>query len=443
MSNKDLYAILGVDKQSSEAEIKKAYKKLAIKWHPDKNQNNIEEATEKFKEISEACEILCDSKKREIYDKYGYDALQNNQDNGMHIDPNEIFAHMFGQMGGFPNMASQMGGFPNFMNGGQQNDGYENVMETIELTLEQIYSGVTISKEIERYSICSKCNGQGGKKGSDINCKTCDGKGMQIKMVKIGPNQVGMQQIPCNECKGSCINSQIEKCSKCNGIKLAKEKVNVNVKIPPGAIGDKPIIVEHEGNAIPKEDISKVGMERTHIVFKIEEKEHNVFKRGFKIPCKDDIDDADLLIQLEISFAKSIVGFEETIKCLDGKIRYISFDQPVRHNDIYVVKDYGLPHLHETDKCGDLIIQIITTHPNTLNLSTGTKQRIWQNLTGESMSNIISEKSENKNILKLITLDEYKKEVEKREKKHKKNNNKHGFEPQNMQGMQGVQCPQS
>jgi DnaJ-class molecular chaperone len=378
MAEINLYNILEIEKNATNDEIKKAYKKMALKWHPDKNKNN-KDAHLKFHEISNAYKILSDIDKRKIYDKFGYKAFENNMsENNSDDDTNDTK---------------------------NTKHNYPNVIDVIELTLEEIYKGIEINKTIKRYSKCKKCNGKGGKNGVLIDCVNCKGTGCIVNITKNGNHQF-MEQHTCSKCNGTCMDDTIKKCKICNGTKYCKEKFDVNVKVPSGCTKNVPIIIKSCGNEIPNDndDKNNDNIERTDIELHIIEKEHEIFKRYVMIPCKNDIDIYDLMMELNVTLAQSIVGFNKNIILIDGENRNISFDC-VRHGDIYVVKDNGL-------RCGnikgDLFIKISTEHPNNLKLSSGTKQKIWNNLTKESIKNNM--KNNTKKNIKYISYDEYQKE---------------------------------
>merc|ERR1739838_1238290 len=171
-----LYDILGVDSASTEQELKKAYRKLAIKFHPDKNPGN-DEAAEKFKEISYAYEVLSDSKKREIYDQGGEQALKEGGGGGGNSSAFDIFDMFFG--GGMGGMGGR-GGHHHPAKG-------KDTVHQLNIPLEDFYNGRTKKLKLNKKVICTGCDGRGGKAGSVSTCTTCRGRGVQIKMHRIGP----------------------------------------------------------------------------------------------------------------------------------------------------------------------------------------------------------------------------------------------------------------
>jgi DnaJ-class molecular chaperone len=372
----DLYAVLEVDKSADDETIRQSYKKLARKWHPDKNPDRVEEATKKFKEISEANDILTDSTKRKLYDLGGMDAVNGTtaRDEGG-VDPFSMFSQMMGL--------------------GSRQGGYENVVTHLHVSLSDLYTGTTVKQEVERFLICNKCLGKGTKHGATKPCIKCDGKGSRIGLMH-GSIPVAM---PCDACRQSGIDPSVPKCSKCDGKTCYKETVVLSVTIPPGAHEKKPIIMEEQGNAIPDSDIPKIRKTKTNAIFVIHEKPHDVFKRGFGNMDTGTVNYADLLIILNLSFAESIVGFAKKIKHLDGKEFTIKIDSAVRHGDMFIVEGYGMPQLSNSDKFGNLYVKIETEHPSDLGLTSGNKQRIWQILTGEALK---IDSGKHKNIVDLV-----------------------------------------
>lgn len=351
-SQTDYYEVLGVSKTASAEEIRKSYKKMAQQWHPDKNRDRIEEATEMFKNISEASAVLSDPEKRAIYDKHGIDGLKEHDTKGHGgVDPFEMFSHMFGGM--------------------QQNNNFPDLKMPIKVTLEDLYTGKTIETEIERTTFCNKCNGKGTKHGIEGNCKTCKGQGSVMMM--LGPNQIF--QSGCKSCKGTGVDPSVEKCKKCNGSKFYKEKANIPVNVPKGAYNKYPIVIDGEGHAVPPDEISDVGRIRSNAVFFVIEKDHPVFQRGLVIPEKGKIDFSDLMIDLHISLAESLCGFYREIKHLDNhKVQFLSKD-PCRHGDIFVIKNEGMPKVKKSE-FGDLFVRIDVEHPSEFKLTDDTKHKL-------------------------------------------------------------------
>jgi DnaJ-class molecular chaperone len=428
----NLYDILEVAKDASTEDINKSYKKLARKWHPDRHrdQKDKDEATEKFKVISEAYQILSDETKRKLYDRGGMVAVNNNESGGHGVNPFDLFSQMFGGMGG--HMHSNM------------HDDYENVTTTVELTLEEVYMGGKHTVNVTRKNPCEKCGGVGVTNPNASKCPTCDGKGAIIRVM----GNMMMQQ-PCHVCHQTGVNPDAEKCKKCKGKCCLEETVDIEVDIPAGWHEKCPIFVENEGHGIPEEDIPKVGREKTGLVLHIDEKEHEIFKRGFMMPEKGEVDYSDLLMILKLTFAESICGFAKTFTHLDGNHFTIKMDKSVRHDDKLIIKGKGMPVINnygdETQKFGDLIVSVEVEHPASLDLSNGNKQRLWQILTGESMK---TSDKKHKHVVDVMNIEDYIKELQEKEKKSNKGRserdkygrrrgNKNSGEPEDGSGEQG------
>lgn len=389
----DYYKCLDLSKESkpTKEDIDKSYRKLVKKWHPDRNQNNVDEATQKFKEISEAYKILSDEKTRSIYDKYGHDGLKE-QNHGMSgFNPFEMFQNMF-----------QMG---------QQQDNVPDCVQQIQVSLEDLYTGKTFIHDITRYSFCAPCEGTGTLDKKEDKCDKCNGQG--VKLQQVGPGMFA--QAKCKACKGTGMDPQLEKCKKCKGNKFIEETVSVEVVIPKGGYHESPIIIENEGNQIPRDEMRN-GQQRSNLVFVINEIGHKTFKRRVIIEEKRRVDMADLFVELDISFAESLYGFSKTVTHLDGDIFIIENNDMCRHGDTFVIIGKGMPRLNDTDKFGDLIVRLNVRHPKEDNMSDETIKQIKKSLEPlikpikKEFDTFVKNKKVNKeNVSELIPFDKYRK----------------------------------
>lgn len=383
----DLYGVIGLTKTATIPEIKKAIKELKKKWHPDNNPNNQEEASKKFKEITKAETILLNPDKKKIYDDGGEQALQQQQQQQ--------------QEGGFNPFEDMM---RNVM-GIQTNENVPDLELPLELTLDQLYNGVMVEKSIERGELCDQCNGKGTRDGKEHPCKQCKGQGMM--MIQHGPQ---IFQTQCNKCQGDGIDPQIGKCKKCNGTSCYHSRTTVSVNVPAGSYNGYQIRLSEQGHAIPQNESNRQRKVRSDIVFIVQEKEHSVFKRGVTVNEKKGVDVADLLINMKVSFVDSLIGFSNTVKHLDGTKFEIHQTDPVRHGDILVIKNYGMPRVDDgTHKKGDLFVKLTVDYPNKNELN---KKKIYHLFTGKDDYKEL-EKTPNVNVPRpdITSFDEYSQEV--------------------------------
>ncbi|MFK7856933.1 MAG: molecular chaperone DnaJ [Granulosicoccus sp.] len=291
MSQRDYYEVLGVSKDVSEGELKKAYRRLAMKYHPDRNPDN-EEATEKFKEAKEAFEILKNKEKRAAYDQFGHAGVSNQPGGagfGGGADINDIFGDVFGDIFG----GGRRGGGSRVYRG-------DDLQYNLEVTLEEAVAGTSTEIKIPNQVVCDVCDGSGAKRGtSPTTCSTCHGVG-QVRMQQ-GFFSV-QQTCPACRGKGKVIT---DPCANCRGQGRVKKEKTLAVKIPAGVdTGDK-IRLSGEGEA------SDSGGPAGDLYVAIMVKAHPIFQR----------DGADLLCTVPINFATAAIGGELEVPTLDGRVK--------------------------------------------------------------------------------------------------------------------------
>jgi DnaJ homolog subfamily A member 2 len=342
-----LYELLGVDIDASNSEIKKAYKKLALKYHPDKNINKDNKEHElNFNRIKKAYNILIDTDKRELYDQLG--------DNNENIDINEIFKDLC-----------------------ESNNDVPDVDILIELSLKDLYHGCSIKRHVERYNICSKCNGKGTRDGLDHSCIVCNGEGTIITESK--------EYKPCKDCNNTGIDKNTTLCKECKGFTYYKEKIELHVEIPAGAYMGYTVTIENKGNEIPTNKINKNNtVNRTNVNFIVDEIKDVNYKRGLVFPSINRSEQADLMYNLNITLEESICGFKKTIKHISGKSLDIIYKNHILHGEYIVYKNKGMPKIN-SDIYGDLFIKIIIKKQE---IDLAVKNRIYQLLTGKGYSQI-------------------------------------------------------
>ncbi|KAI0177275.1 hypothetical protein BJ166DRAFT_506592 [Pestalotiopsis sp. NC0098] len=341
----DLYELLGVEKTSTPDQIKKAYRKLALKHHPDKvPEEQREESEAKFKAVTQAYEILRDDDKREMYDRHGMAAFDPSRGGGMgpEVDINDILAQMFGMgMGGGPGMG---GGRPRGpMKGPDDENEYS-------ISLEDLYKGKTVKFAADKQIVCGTCKGSGAKeKVKPDTCQRCKGRGKVEAFRQVGPGMVAREAAVCDRCEGSG-NSIKEKdrCKKCKGKRVVKERKPLEIYIPRGSMQGERIVLEGEADQLP-------DMRPGDLVFVLAEEPHDVFNRI----------GADLSADLDITLAEALGGFSRVVLThLDG--RGIKITHPrgkiLRPGQVLKVEGEGMPHKRGEDK-GDLYLLVKIQFP--------------------------------------------------------------------------------
>jgi len=332
---KDFYEILGITKSATEAEIKKAYRKKAIEFHPDKNPDN-KEAEEKFKIAAEAYEVLSDPQKKAKYDQYGHQAFDGNGGfgggghGGMNMD--DIFSQFGDIFGG------AFGGGGGFSGGGQRRTKGSNLRIKVKLTLEEIANGVEKKVKVKRkvqaqgvkYKTCSTCNGQGqvlrvtntilGRMQSASTCHVCGGSGQTIESKPSNADAQGM----------------------------IMEDETVSIKIPAGVVDGMQLKVSNKGNDAPGNGIPG------DLIVAIEEVEHEFLKR----------EGENLHYDLYISFPEAALGVSKDIEAVTGKVR-IKLEEGIQSGKILRLKGKGIPSLNGYGN-GDLLVHVNVWTPKTL-----------------------------------------------------------------------------
>jgi len=396
---KNYYEVLEISKDASDAEIKASYRKLAVKWHPDKNPNN-KEAEQKFAEISEAYGILKDPQKRKAYDQFGEAGID---ENGMGGGFNP-FANMAGMSGfsGFRNMGGMgFDPFSMFKEFFQKESEIPDVQIPVKVTLEELYNGVKKKVKYDRYTLCTTCSGKGAI-GDSINCTKCDGKGMNISKTPMG-----IIQSQCRYCGGKGIDPKAKKCGDCKGNTCVKNEHTLNITIPKGSSQKHPVVIENEGNEIPLNERND-NSNRSNVIIIIDEQTHTKFKRGTIIPEISKLNEDNLLIEVKLTLEEALCGFEKTFTHLDGKLFKFAVSDGVRHGDIYVMKGYGMPTYNDSNKKGDLLIKVSVENTK---LTLQQKSKIWSILSNEPYTEI------KKSSPNLVNFSEYKTEAVNDERK--------------------------
>lgn len=342
MAKRDYYDVLGVGRGATEEEIKKAYRKQALKYHPDKNPND-EEAENKFKEAAEAYEVLRDKEKRSRYDQFGHDGMKGAAGfggGGMNMDDifsqfGDIFGDAFG--GGFG------GGFGGFgrasQRGGRRVNKGSNLRVKVKLTMEEIARGVKKKIKVNKYVQCDDCSGSGAEKGSGFSsCNTCNGRG---HVTRVANTILGQMQTSstCPACggEGQTISN---KCNTCRGDGIVKGEEVIEINIPAGVVDGIQLSVGGKGNAGPRNGING------DLIVLIEEIEHDELKR----------DGINLFYDLHIGFADAVLGTTVEVPTVSGKAK-IKIEAGTQGGQVLRLKGKGLPDLNGYGH-GDMLVNV-------------------------------------------------------------------------------------
>lgn len=338
---RDYYEVLEVTRSATYEEIKKAYKKKAIQYHPDKNPGDAE-AEEKFKEAAEAYEILSDEQKKARYDRYGHDAPGGFGGHAGGFSMDDIFSQfgdIFGGHFGF-------GGFGGGGRGQRVNRG-SDLRVRVKLNLSEIAKGVEKKIKVNKYVACSHCSGTGADGGTAfITCTSCEGTGVKTRIVNtmLGQMQTQTQCPSCNG-EGKIIT---KKCSHCSGEGVTREDEVISINIPAGVAEGMQLSVGGKGNA------ARHGGINGDLLIVIEEEKHSELLR----------DDNDLVYNLLLSMPTAAMGGNAEIPTIDGKVK-IKIDAGTQPGKVLRLKNKGLPSINRYGT-GDLLINISVYIPETL-----------------------------------------------------------------------------
>ncbi len=338
MSKRDYYDVLGVDKGADNNDIKRAYRKLAMKFHPDRNPDD-EKAAESFREVTEAYEVLSDADKRSRYDQYGHAGVDDQmggfgsggfQGSHAYQDFGDLFGSMFGDAFGGGGAA-------------QANNQGSDLRYNLSITLEEAAVGKEVELEIPKHESCGTCSGSGARPGTNpVPCSTCGGHG-QVQM------QQGFFAVrrPCPSCNGS--GKKIESpCVTCGGTGRKKVKKNLKVKIPAGVYDGAQVRVAGEGEA------GTNGGASGDLFIVVRIKEHSIFER----------DGADLHCEMPITFPQATLGAEVDAPTLDGKVK-IKIPAGTESGRVFRLRGHGVKDVRVRQQ-GDLYVRVQIAVPKKL-----------------------------------------------------------------------------
>ncbi|BDF55906.1 MULTISPECIES: molecular chaperone DnaJ [Butyricimonas] len=346
MEKRDYYEVLGVSKSADATEIKKAYRKLALKYHPDKNPGD-KEAEEKFKEAAEAYDVLSNEEKRRRYDQFGHAGVggagQGGFGGGMSMD--DIFSQfgdIFGSFGGF----SGFGGFGGGRSARRVNRG-TNLRVKVKMNLQEIATGIEKKIKVKKYVACQHCNGTGAKDGKSYStCSTCKGSGQvtRVQNTILGAMQT-TSTCPTCEGEGKIIN---EKCTFCNGEGVLMSEEVISINIPAGVGEGMQLSLNGKGNA------ARRGGVNGDLIVLIEEEEHPELVR----------DGNDLLYNVFIGYPEAVLGETVEIPTIEGKVK-VKIEAGTQPGKILRLRGKGLPDVNGYGK-GDLLAKVNVWIPKNL-----------------------------------------------------------------------------
>lgn len=368
MAERDYYEVLGVSRDASQGDIKKSYRKLAMKHHPDQNPDDPK-AEEKFKEIGEAYEVISDEEKRAAYDRYGHAAFKSGGGGGggrggFH-DPMDIFSQVFGGGGGgsmFDDLFGGGGGRRRRDRSGKKRG--SDLRYDLEITLEEAAEGVEKELEIEKYASCVKCSGSGSKSGSagTITCSTCGGRGV------VGQQRgIFIQQATCPDCRGS---GQIiaDPCEDCGGDGRKQAPERVSIRIPAGV--DDGTRLRSTG----KGDAGMRGGAAGDLYVFLHLRDHDVFQR----------DGDDLYCEVPLPFSTAALGGELEVPTLTGSAT-MKVPAGTQGGTTFRLRDRGMPSLNGRGK-GDLHVEVQVEVPTRLNSDQRERLEAFTESIGEKNS---------------------------------------------------------
>ncbi|MEQ4670021.1 molecular chaperone DnaJ [Providencia manganoxydans] len=357
MAKRDFYEVLGLEKNASDKDIKRAYKRLAMKYHPDRNQENKEESESKFKEIKEAYEVLSDEQKRAAYDQYGHAAFEQGGMGGGGFGGGADFSDIFGDV------------FGDIFGGGrrqQRPSRGSDLQYNMELTLEEAVRGVTKEIRIPTLESCDVCHGSGAKPGTSADtCPTCHGMGQ----VHMRQGFFSVQQ-PCPTChgRGKVIK---DPCNKCHGHGRVERYKTLSVKIPAGVDTGDRVRLSGEGEA------GENGAPAGDLFVQVHVLPHNIFER----------DGNNLHCEVPINFAIAALGGEIEVPTLDGRVK-LKIPAETQTGKVFRMKGKGVKSVRGGLQ-GDLMCHIVVETPVKLN----EKQKELLKEFGESLGGTSGEKN--------------------------------------------------
>ena len=354
---RDYYEVLGVNKNSTPDEIKSAYRKAALKWHPDKWVNGTDEekktAEEKFKEASEAYSVLSDPDKKARYDRYGFAGMDGGSTGAGgfggfgDFDLNDILNSVFGRGFDFGGFGSGFGFSGGGSRGGSIKQRGSNIRVKVKLNLQEIAHGVKKKIKVTKYVACTHCHGSGSEDGSTETCPTCHGRGQVVQTVNSFFGQMQTQSV-CPTCNGTGKVIK-KKCTHCGGEGIMKGDEVIEIDIPAGVSQDMQLTVRGKGNAGPHNGVNG------DLYVLIEEEPHPDFERN----------ENDLIYNLFITIPEAILGTQAEVPTVDGKVR-VKIAPGTQSGKVLRLRGKGLPILNGYGS-GDMLVNVNVWVPKKVN----------------------------------------------------------------------------
>lgn len=340
MQKRDYYEILGIARDASKEEIKKAYRKLAMQYHPDRNPDD-KSAEDKFKEATEAYEVLSDDDKRTRYNQFGHAGMRGGQDYGGFTNMNDIFSRfsdIFGSSSIFDEFFGQGGGRQGGRRRGQGVPG-SDLRVTLKLTLEEIATGAVKKIKIKKHVTCTKCSGKGAEGGSSAKtCPACSGSG-EVRQVSRSVFGQFVNITTCANCHGE--GSVVDKpCVTCKGDGRVQSEETVTIEVPAGVSNDSYMTMRGQGNA---------GLRGGHpgdIIVVFQEITHDVFER----------DGDDVIYNLYLSFPDLVLGTSVEVPTLKGRVK-LTIDAGSQPGKFLRMREKGIPHVNRGG-VGDQLVRL-------------------------------------------------------------------------------------
>jgi len=334
-----LYERLGLNAKASSDDINSAFKKLAREYHPDKAPaEKKDEYTKKFQDILQAKEVLMDKEKRNIYDQVGMDMFKNNMDQQQ------------------PDMSSFFGNFNPFGGHGHVHEEREDIEKKLDVTLEQIYNEETVTVNYRFKSMCIKCTGEGTSDGKSSICTNCNGRGMQVRVMQMGP-MIQQVQMACGPCKGKGkVVQDNNKCDGCAGKCFNYKDKSLQVPLKSGLTSGNKIQLSGKGHQLKNA--------KTDLILIINELPHQVFTRY----------NNNLIMNIELKLYQALFGFEKCIEHLDKEKFIISSNTKTDYNKVVKINNKGMKSMNGKSN-GDLYVRFTINIPNLNNMDNDTKHK--------------------------------------------------------------------